>query len=177
MANTAAAATAANPSTAQPAAAPARKGRGKSIVLLAGMLLLGAVGGGGWMYFQKAKSAAAGGKDAAHAAQPKSDPIYVSLEQPLVVNLEDVETMRFMQIEAQVAVHDEKAAAAVKLYLPLIRNRLLLLFSGQHYATLNTREAKEKLQQQALDEVQKLLQEQTGKPTVDALYFTSMVMQ
>jgi flagellar FliL protein len=43
--------------------------------------------------------------------------------------------------------------------------------------TLNTREGKEKLREETLEEVQKVLLEETGEPGVDNVFFTSFVMQ
>ena len=60
--------------------------------------------------------------------------------------------------------------------LPVIRNRLVLLFSSQKYRDLLPREGKEKLQQQALEEINKVLEERR-KPRIDGLVFTSFVMQ
>jgi len=104
-------------------------------------------------------------------------PIYVGLDPAMVVNLGDADAMRFLQIEAQVVVGSVADEDLIKLHMPLIRNRLMLLFSAQHYAELNSREAKEKLQQQALEEIQAVLKEQTGDKVIQRMYFTSMVMQ
>jgi flagellar FliL protein len=59
-----------------------------------------------------------------------------------------------------------------------VRNDLLLLLGGQHYDTISTREGKEKLRQQALDAVRRVVASAGGKADkVEAVYFTSFVMQ
>ena len=181
MATTAAAATV----TAAPEGAkPASKKGGKLVPMIAGVVLLAGAGGGGWYFMTHGKShadAAAGEEAGEHGAAPaegaKGDAIFVPLDAAFVVNLEDEDAMRFMQVEVQVAVRDPKSVDVVKNNMPIVRNRLMLLFSGQHYRDLNTRQAKEKLQADALAEVKKTLTEVTGKPLVDGLYFTSLVMQ
>jgi flagellar FliL protein len=61
--------------------------------------------------------------------------------------------------------------------MPRIRNNLLMLFSAQRCADVRDRAGREKLQAAALKEVQDVLQAETGKPGVEALYFTSFVTQ
>jgi flagellar FliL protein len=60
---------------------------------------------------------------------------------------------------------------------PVIRNALVILFSSQTIAELGNTAGKQKLQAQALTAVRKIVADKIGKPGVDALYFTSFVMQ
>jgi flagellar FliL protein len=61
--------------------------------------------------------------------------------------------------------------------MPRIRNDLLMLFSQQTVTGLSTLAGKQALEKAALASVQKVMTQETGKPGVDALYFTSFVMQ
>jgi flagellar protein FliL len=115
-----------------------------------------------------------GGHDEGAPKSPGSD--YFSLPPAFVVNLNDDEAMRFLQVEIEVAAPKASTQEAVKASEPLIRNRLMLLFSSQRYHALLSREAKEKLQQQALDEINKVMDEQK-KAHVANVVFTSFVMQ
>jgi flagellar FliL protein len=65
----------------------------------------------------------------------------------------------------------------VRAHSPLVRNRLIMLFSGKKYEDLTTPEGIEALRIAALGEVQKAMKEVTGKKTVKDLFFTSFVMQ
>ncbi|NKF21696.1 flagellar basal body-associated FliL family protein [Solimonas marina] len=109
-------------------------------------------------------------------AEAKAPPNYVSLDPAFVVNLE-ADQMRFLQVQVQLMTRDPKAAETLKLYEPRIRNALMLIFSQQQPSDIATREGKEKLQASVLSEVQKILTDETGKPLVEAVYFTSFVMQ
>ena len=175
MATTAAAAATA------PADVPAPgKKKGKLVPMMLGVVLLAGAGGGGWYFMNHKSHAEAGAGEEGHgaeAAKAGESAVFVPMEGALVVNLEDEDAMRFMQVEVQIAVHDPKAVDVVKNNMPILRNRLMLLFSGQHYRDLNTRAAKEKLQADALAEAQKVMSEVSGKPQIDSLYFTSLVMQ
>jgi flagellar FliL protein len=73
--------------------------------------------------------------------------------------------------------HDPGMTATVKQHMPVIRNNLVMLFSSQTRQSIASREGKEKVRAEAQAEVQKILTDQTGKPVIEQLYFTSFVMQ
>ncbi|HEX4242611.1 MAG TPA: flagellar basal body-associated FliL family protein [Steroidobacteraceae bacterium] len=102
--------------------------------------------------------------------------VYYALDPPLVVNFEEGQAVRFLQITMEIEAHDEKAIESVQKNVPLIRNNLLLLMSNRDYQTLMSREGKEKLRQEALAEVE-AVQKKTGGPDVDDVLFTSFVVQ
>ena len=60
---------------------------------------------------------------------------------------------------------------------PVIRDALVSLFSNQEYSIVSNAAGREKLQAQALAAVRKIVQARLGRPGIDALYFTSFVMQ
>ncbi|MCY1309879.1 Flagellar basal body-associated protein FliL [compost metagenome] len=61
--------------------------------------------------------------------------------------------------------------------MPVLRNRLVMLFSGQDFEALITPVGKEMLRQQATASVQELAQQETGKLTVEQVLFTNLVLQ
>lgn len=103
--------------------------------------------------------------------------VYLDFEQPFVVNFQDEGQLRYLQITVSVMASQQAAIDAVKRHMPLIRNNLVMLFSGMSRDAALSREGKEKIRKDAEAEVQKVLKEQTGKPGIKALYFTSFVMQ
>ncbi|MBI3775738.1 MAG: flagellar basal body-associated FliL family protein [Gammaproteobacteria bacterium] len=102
---------------------------------------------------------------------------YVSLDPPFVVNFEGNSSARFLQINVEVMSRKAEYAEHIKKHMPVIRNNLVMLFGSQTYDKVNTLKGKEDLRQKALTEVQKILEEETGDPGIEALYFTSFVMQ
>ena len=84
---------------------------------------------------------------------------------------------RYLQVEVQAMTRDPEVDAMLQAHSPRIRNRLMLLFGQQTSEKLHTRADKERLQREALAEVQAILKAETGKPGVEALYFTSFVTQ
>ncbi|HET8880672.1 MAG TPA: flagellar basal body-associated FliL family protein [Solimonas sp.] len=114
--------------------------------------------------------------DKAAADKPKDPPNYLPLDPAFVVNLEADDT-RFLQVQVQLMTRDAHAVDTLKLHEPRIRNALLMLFSQQHPADIATLAGKQKLQAESLDQIRKILVEETGKPLVEAVYFTSFVTQ
>jgi len=103
--------------------------------------------------------------------------LYMDFEQPFVVNFQDEGQLRYLQITVSVMTKNPKVVEELKRHMPLIRNNLVMLFSGQSREGIISRDGKEKIRKEAEAEVQKILKEQTGNPGVKALYFTSFVMQ
>lgn len=122
-----------------------------------------------------ATATAKGHKDAAPAKpQPEH---FLPLDPAFVVNFRDDDSMRYLQVGVTLMAYDPTALDVVKEEDPVIRNALVMLFSRQDYAILSDPTGKQKLQAQALDAVRKIVAARTGKPGVDAVYFTSFVMQ
>lgn len=159
------------------APAPAPK-KSKMLFYIIGVVLLAAAGGGGFWYFTQA-NAAHGAHGAAADAAPKgkAPAIYLPLQPAFVVNLEDTEAMRYLQVDLELMSRSPKAIEDAKTHMPRIRNSLLLLFGQQHAFDLSTRQGKETLQAKALAEIQRVLTEETGSPGIEAVYFSSIVIQ
>ncbi|NGY06911.1 flagellar basal body-associated FliL family protein [Solimonas terrae] len=182
----ASAATANDEDPAKPAAKAKKGGSPMLAIIIAVVLSTGASAGISFMLVRHALDAAAHKADAAadgegdggkaDAAKPRDPPNYVPLDPAFVVNLEADDT-RFLQVQVQLMTRDAHAVDTLKLHEPLIRNALLMLFSQQHPADVATLAGKEKLQADALAEIQRILTQETGKPQIEAVYFTSFVMQ
>ncbi|RME32655.1 MAG: flagellar protein [Gammaproteobacteria bacterium] len=124
-----------------------------------------------------------GGKEEAEPAgeevvEAPKEPHYFSLDPPFTVNLEGGgKRPRYLQITLDAMTYDEEVLEAVKQHMPLIRNNLVMLFGRQKLEELATPEGKEKLRQETLKTIQQVLEQETGKPGVEAVYFSSFVMQ
>ncbi|OZB61063.1 MAG: flagellar basal body protein FliL [Lysobacterales bacterium 14-68-21] len=149
--------------------------RGRLIILIIlALVVLGGAGAG--LYAAFGPRHAAGKVDEAQAEKKKPE-LFLPLDPAFVVNFRDDQAARYLQVGVTLMSHEQASLDAAKEAQPVIRNQLLLLFSGQSYPNLIDAAGKEKLQAQALAAVQKIVQERTGKPGIDALYFTSFVMQ
>ena len=144
------------------------------IIIALAVLAVGGAAGALW-YFLGASHKSA--KDA-QAAPVTGPALYVSLDPPFVTNFEADQAVRFLQISVEVMTRDAPTADVLKANEPVLRNDLLLLFGNQKYADIASREGKERLRLAALAAIRKDVAANGGHPErVDAVYFTSFVMQ
>lgn len=104
---------------------------------------------------------------------------YVSLTPPFVGNyaLDGGPKLRVFKADVALRVTGAEAQAAVKRNDPLIRNQLVALFTQQTVDTMSSAEAKEKLRQEALKQVQQVMNDEEGKPIVEDLLFNNFIVQ
>ena len=151
-----------------PAAPPTK--RKKLLLPIAAAVVAIALAGGGYLFLAH-RSHGPAKPELSETAE------YYPLDPSIVVNFNDDRAIRFLQVGISLMSHDPKAIDAAKAAEPQIRNALLLLFSAQTYDTLSSAKGKLKLQQEALKEVQDVVQKSLGRPGIEAVYFTSFVMQ
>ena len=116
-------------------------------------------------------------EEAKEGEAPKA--IYVSLTPPFVGNyaLDGGPKLRVYKADIALRVTGPEAQAAVKRNDPLIRNQLVALFSQQTVDTMSSAEAKEKIRQEALKQVQQVMNDEEGKPVVEDLLFNNFIVQ
>jgi flagellar FliL protein len=168
--------------TAEEGGAPAArqavpKAKAPVLAMIIAVVFSAAASGGAAFWFSSHGAANAGHAAEAKKEEAKAPAQYLALEPVFTVNLEDEDASRFLQVEIQVMARDAATLEAIKLHQPRIRNALLLLLGQQKTQQIADRAGKEKLQAQVLAEIQKILKAETGKPGVEAVYFTSFVTQ
>ncbi len=107
----------------------------------------------------------------------KKEAKFWSIEPPLVVNYDNFGKKGFLQVAISVMTYNPSVLDRVNKNSPIIRNNLLLLFNGRKYEDLIGSENQLRMQQEALDEVNRVLQEYTGKGGIDNVFFTAYIMQ
>ena len=149
-----------------PAHSPPAKGGKKKLMMLIAAVLVVLLGGGGgaFLLLKKPHDAEDGdgaevavkskgkGKHAAEAPtqaqrsnlDPKHPPIFVPLD-PFTVNLADRESERYAQVGVTLEIDDAKTSDQLKLFMPAIRNNILMVLSNRSATQLLTTEGKEKL--------------------------------
>ncbi|MBK5000699.1 flagellar basal body-associated protein FliL [Pseudomonas sp. S31] len=156
---------------------PATKGKLKLILLMVLALLL-AVGlsvGATWFIMHKGESAPA---PEAAASNVKPAAIYEPLATAFVVNFNQNGRQRYMQVSITMQGRSQADLDALKVHMPVIRNNLVMMFSGQGFDTLaSSPVGQEMLRQKATAVVQEVAQKEIGKPVVDQLLFTNFVLQ
>lgn len=141
-------------------------------LLIAGVLML-AGGGAATFYFSQTDAT-----DPAGAPQPQrlAEPHYWAFLPSFVVNLPDGVYMRYLKVDVELMTRDARLPPRLEAHAPVLRHRLLMLYSSADYQTLLSREGKEALQQASLEEINAQL-DALGLSAVEDLYFTSFVMQ
>ena len=149
-------------------AVPVKAGKKKLIVIAVAALLLLAALGGGAAFWLKAKARAqaeaeeadAGGEvvqgKAASKRDPKAVPVFVALDN-FTVNLADREADRYAQIGISLELHDAKASDRIKVFMPAIRNNILMVLAHKRSSDLLERTGKEKLAEEVLRETERAL--------------------
>jgi flagellar FliL protein len=103
--------------------------------------------------------------------------IYFPLKPPIIVNFQSRGRQRFMQVDISLMTRDDDVIEAIEIHMPMLRNSLVLKFGGQNYEELQTEEGRELLRTEALKELQDIIEREIGKPGIEKLLFTNLVMQ
>lgn len=151
--------------------APPKKS--KKLILILGAVLLLAGGGGGAWFFMGGKSS---GENAHAKQEPPKPPVFIAMD-PFTVNLQPEASEQYLQVQFTLQVADEKQVEQLKLYMPLVRSRVLLLLSGKKPSELSTPEGKKRLQDDIVATVKQPFTPQNPPLGVTGVFFTSFVIQ
>jgi flagellar FliL protein len=114
--------------------------------------------------------------DEAEEAAPKSS-AYVSLGDPMVLNLSGGKRLTFLQISADVLVADSDAERTIKVHVPAIRHSLIMLLSEQNAKDIKSPVRREEIRQQATARVKGLIADLSGSQDVSDVLFSSILVQ
>ncbi|HBO5137522.1 TPA: flagellar basal body-associated protein FliL [Pseudomonas aeruginosa] len=156
-------------------------GGGKSklkliLLIVVGLLLaIGLSVGGTWFFLSKSLKAE---EVASEAAKPGKQPaLYEILAPAFVVNFNQNGRQRYMQVGVALMGRDKAQMDALREHMPLVRNKLVMLFSSQSFDSLVTPVGKEMLRQQATAGLQELAKKETGQLAIEQVLFTNFVLQ
>lgn len=154
-------------------AAPPRKNSKKKLFLILGALLLALGGGGGAWYFMGGEASEPG---APAKLEPPKPPVFLAME-PFTVNLQQELGEQYLQVAFTLQVADQSQVDSIKLYMPLVRSRILLLLATKKASELSTSEGKKKLQDEIIAQVKQPFAPQSPPQQVSGVFFTSFVIQ
>lgn len=113
-------------------------------------------------------------------------PVFVELD-PFTVNLQPETTVdQYLQVKATLRVDEQPAADNLKVYMPEIRHRVLMLLSGKKASELGSAEGREQLAEDIKHAVNAIVGEvprnRKGEPEepigpVESVLFTSFIVQ
>lgn len=157
-----------DPSIDKEAPAPSSK---KKLIIIAAVVLLAGGGGAGWFLTQQK----ADHKEVKHE-EPAKAPVFLALD-TFTVNLQPDPDEKFLQTDVSLQVASPEASEAIKLQMPALRSRLLMLLTSKSASEISTVEGKQQLSEEIVAEMNKPLVE-GGKPQeVLSVFFTSFVVQ
>lgn len=174
----------AQPDAASEDSAPPRKKRGSLKRVLVTLLLLGAAAGSGaWYFLQEHEPAAPAKPGAAKGAAvnktaPSKPPVFLPLDM-FTVNLQrdDDAAAQYLQVGLSLKVSNDKAIDEVKLRMPEVRNRVLLLLANKKASEISSSEQKQALSTELMREISQPLAGGPAASAMESVLFTSFVVQ
>ncbi|WP_191488655.1 flagellar basal body-associated protein FliL [Pseudomonas sp. FEN] len=147
------------------------------VIVLGALLAIGLSVGATWYFMHSAQSKPAPAP-VETSSSTKPPAIFESMAPAFVTNFKDASgRQRYMQVSITLLARNQADLDALKVHMPVIRNNLVMLFSGQTYETLATPVGQELLRQKATASVQEVAQKEVGKVVVEQLLFTNYVLQ
>lgn len=153
--------------------APVKSSKKKLIIILAAVLVLAAGGGGAAWYFMKDKPADK--KAEKHVEAPKP-PVFLALE-TFTINLQPDPDEKFLQLDVTLQVAGPEVADYIKLQMPAVRNRLLMLLTSKTASEISTSEGKALLSEEMLAALKKPYATGEKPQEITSVLFTSFVVQ
>jgi len=102
---------------------------------------------------------------------------YVVLPQAFRFNASGAVRNKFIEIKVQLLVRGDENEEMSQKHIPLLESTLLKVFLQANADDLATSEGKATLKHKSLTEVQNVMKELTGKPTIERVLFTGFIMQ
>ncbi len=102
---------------------------------------------------------------------------YISLGEPMILNLSGSKRLTFLQLSADVLISDEDEKSAIKAHLPAIRHSLIILLSEQKADDIKSPTKREEIRKQATARVKGLIAELSGNQSISDVLFSSILVQ
>jgi len=175
-------------------------GKGTKLLLIILIVLVLLVGGVGGFLFLSSGDEKDNEDTAEGEAVEDGTPLatlYMPLGKPFTINFSDTSKARFLQVEITIMARKQPVLDIVKKHLPIIQDDVINIIGSKSYEELNNQEGKKRLADEILKSIQAVVEgEQTASseapgeesneestkekingPGVEAIYFTSFIMQ
>jgi flagellar FliL protein len=154
-------------------AAPAKQSKKKLIIIVLIVLLACGATGGGVFFLTKGSSGASHAKEPEKKSEP---PVFVPIE-PFTVNLQSENGDQFLQTAITLQVAGLAQVDVIKLNMPQVRSRLLLLLSSKKPSEINSAEGKKKLTDEIIEQMKLPFVPKGKEQEVTGVFFTSFIIQ
>jgi len=112
----------------------------------------------------------------AEDGEGSDDVLYVPLQPAIITNYQS-KRLSYVKADITLQVRGNPTAEAIDRHLPSIRHNLVMLFSRQEEDNLATMEGKTKLKEDSLTEVISALEAEGEATDIDAILFTSFIVE
>ena len=102
---------------------------------------------------------------------------YINLKPAFVTNYDVSAKLKYLKVEISVRVETLDDVALVERHLPYLRHNLVLLLSQQTDVEVSTAEGRQLLRGVALEQVQKVMQDEEGNKVISDLLFNNFIVQ
>lgn len=161
------------PAPAAEAVVPASKS--KKMLIIGIVVAVLAIGGGVAAYLMLQHKPAAGAKHEEAKEEAKA-PVFVPLE-TFTVNLQADPDEQYLQVDMTLQVSEEKDTEIIKLHMPELRNRILLLLSSKKSSEVASMEGKQMLSDEIIKQVKLPFAGSKNTQKLTGVFFTSFVIQ
>ena len=159
---------------AEAEAAPAKSSK-KMLFIIVGAVLVLVIGGAAAFFMMGGKGKKGEESHAEEKVEAKA-PTFVVIE-PFVVNLQQETGDQYLQVAMTLQVPDGQTAEALKLYMPQVRSRLLMVLSSKKASELLTGEGKRRLTDEIIDQLGEPFSGKGKGPQINDVFYTSFVIQ
>jgi flagellar FliL protein len=151
---------------ADEADAPPNKSKKFLFLVLGALLLSVASAGGAWYYLNSEQS----------KVEAPKPPVFMTMDM-FTVNLQVEDIQQYLQIGMTLQVADQDQIDLIRLYMPQVRSRILMLLSSKKPSELMSSDGKQKLSAEIIAQVRKPFAEGGQEASVSDVFFTSFVVQ
>tara|TARA_R110001599_G_scaffold159052_1_gene346171 strand:- start:193332 stop:193829 length:498 start_codon:yes stop_codon:yes gene_type:complete len=142
-------------------------------IIISLIIVLAGAGGAAW-YFMGSKASAEADKE--HAKEAPKPPVFLAME-AFTVNLQSENGEQFLQTSFTLQVKSQDEVELIKLYMPHVRSRILLLLSSKRASDILSTEGKNKLAQEIIGVFKTPFTPNGPSVDVTSVLFTSFVVQ
>jgi flagellar FliL protein len=105
--------------------------------------------------------------------------IYYAFDEAFTINFlnQSKQQVRYLQIKVSLMAHQREAINNASANLPMLQDALRTLFSEQGFNDVNSVEGRRTLQSTALSTINTILKNELASDPVEAVYFTSFILQ
>ncbi len=152
----------------------------KKLIIIVAIVVILSIGLsiGVTLFFLKGDDGKASSEESKEPVEEVKMPaVYLDIKPPFVVTFDVEGRQRYMQVFVSAQSRDQVSLDLMELHMPLIRNKLIMQFSGQDFQLLQTPEGKEKLRIDSLTLINEMLEKEASGSSIEQVLFTNFVMQ